>query len=318
MNWKKKLTTYTILTLLSTGIIHIINRFVYFIATIDNLLSKDEGEYYDWRFGSIYYTKHGEGSPILLIHDLNCCSSGYEWNKMVYNLSKTNTVYVLDLLGCGRSDKPNLTYTNFLYVQLITDFIKHVIEYKTDIIASGDAGSFALMACANDSSIIDKVMLVNPTSPVELAKIPTKRTKVVKYLINTPIIGTLLYNILVNKKAIDKNFRSDYYYFKNKVDNKDINAYFESAHKNNTHSKYLFASIKSRYTNANVMHCLQNIDNSIFIIVGTGNPENLLAANQYHNLLPSIEVIEMDETKLLPHMESPKDFLNQVCILFEI
>ena len=64
----------------------------------------------------------------LLIHDLTPSSSAYEWSKMIDELAESHTVYALDLLGCGRSDKPSITYANYLYVQLITDFAKQVIK----------------------------------------------------------------------------------------------------------------------------------------------------------------------------------------------
>ena len=70
----------------------------------------------------------------------------------------------LDLLGYGLSDKPNMTYTNYLYVQLILDFIKNVIGEKTDIVASGDSSSIAIMACHNDPESIRNVILLNPQS----------------------------------------------------------------------------------------------------------------------------------------------------------
>lgn len=318
MSWKKKLTTCTILTGTGLGIMHVVNRLVYYISTIDNLLFNKDEKYYDWRFGRIFYTKKGSGSPILLIHDLNVCSSACEWNKIENELAKTNTVYTLDLLGCGRSDKPNLTYTNFLYVQLVTDFINHIIGEKTDVIATGESGSFVLMACTNDNTIIDKVMLVNPGDLISLAKIPTKRTKMMRYVINTPVIGTFIYNILINKRTIEEDFRSSYFYDSNKIDERSIMRYFESSHKCNTHSKYLYASIRSRYTNANVMRCLKDLNNSIFIIVGNANPENALIANQYQNQLPSIEIVGINKTKHLPQLESPSDFTEQVKILFDI
>lgn len=318
MSWKKKLTTCTILTGTGLGIMHVVNRLVYYISTIDNLLFNKDEKYYDWRFGRIFYTKKGSGSPILLIHDLNVCSSACEWNKIENELAKTNTVYTLDLLGCGRSGKPNLTYTNFLYVQLITDFINHIIGEKTDVIATGESGSFVLMACTNDNTIIDKVMLVNPGDLISLAKIPTKRTKMMRYVINTPVIGTFIYNILINKRTIEEDFRSSYFYDSNKIDERSIMRYFESSHKCNTHSKYLYASIRSRYTNVNVMRCLKDLNNSIFIIVGNANPENALIANQYQNQLPSIEIVGINKTKHLPQLESPSDFTEQVKILFDI
>lgn len=318
VSWKKKLTTCALLGGSAAGIMHVVNRLVYYISTIDNLLYHKDEKYYDWRFGRIFYTKQGSGSPILLIHDLNVISSSCEWEKVVETLAQTNTVYTIDLLGCGRSDKPNLTYTNYLYVQLVTDFIKHIISSKTDVIATGESGTFVLMACANDNTIIDKVMLVNPQNLVTLAKIPTKRTKILRHFISTPIIGTFAYNMLVNKRTIEDNFRTQYYYDQNKIDERSIMTSFESSHKCNTRSKYLYASMKSRYTNANVLHCLKGLTNSIFIIVGNANPENALTANQYQNQLPSIEIIGIDKTKHLPQMEAPAEFIEQTHILFDI
>ena len=43
------------------------------------------------------------------------------------------------------------------------------------------------------------------------------------------------------------------------------------------------------------MHCLNSIDNSIYIIVGDANPEYELAANQYENQVPAIEIIDITE-----------------------
>ena len=57
---------------------HIVNRIFQYAATADNLLDKDTYEYYNWRFGKIAYKKKGSGSPILLVHDLNVCSSYYQ------------------------------------------------------------------------------------------------------------------------------------------------------------------------------------------------------------------------------------------------
>ncbi|MRN26334.1 alpha/beta hydrolase, partial [Romboutsia ilealis] len=189
---------------------------------------------------------------------------------------------------------------------------------KTDVIATGESGTFVLMACANDNTVIDKVMLVNPQNLVTLAKIPTKRTKLLRHFISTPIIGTFAYNMLINKRTIEDSFRTQYYYDQNKIEERSIMTCFESSHKSNTRSKYLYASMKSRFTNANVMHCLKGLTNSIFIIVGNANPENGLTANQYQNQLPSIEIVGIDKTKHLPQMESPKEFIDQIRILFDI
>ena len=157
---KKKLTFFTTLAGVSLGAMHIANRVLEYISTADKLINSDEYEYYNWRFGKIAYKKTGEGSPLLLVHNLNVCSSSYEWRNNIAELAKSHTVYTIDLLGCGCSDRPGLTYTNYLYVELITNFIKHIIGEKTDVIVSGESCPFVLMACANDETIINKVIKI--------------------------------------------------------------------------------------------------------------------------------------------------------------
>lgn len=316
MGWKKKVGFIAAFTGTMLGTMHIINRIFTYIATADDYLCQDTYEYYNWRFGKIAYKKKGSGSPLLLIHNFDVCSSSDEWKNIEDELAKTNTIYSIDLLGCGCSDHPFLTYTIFLYVQLITDFIKHIIGEKTDVIVSGDSSSFVLMANANDETIINRIIMINPQNLISLAKVPTKRTKLIKYLLFAPVIGTFIYNIKINKHTIMQKFITSFYYDQNEVSEKDILTCFEASHKEKSHSKYLYACQKSRYTNANILFCLGKITNSIFIIIGNGNPENALSASQYQNQIPSIEIVGINNTKQLPHVEKPDEFIEQVRILF--
>ena len=290
---------------------------MYYFATADNLLTNIKGHYYEWRFGNIYYEKQGKGTPILLIHDTAINSSSYEWNGIIKKLAERNTVYTIDLLGCGRSDKPNLTYTNYLYVQMISDFIKHIVGEKCDVIATGKSSSFTLMTCANGEDMIKQVVLINPENILDLSKIPTKKTKTLRFIINIPIIGTLLYNLLNMRRTLEKTFRTNYFYSENKIKSQDIKIYYESAYIKRFKSKYLFSSIIGRYTNVNILHGLSNINNSIFIITGNNNPDNQTIAEQYKEYIPSIEIISLENAKYLPHLESPEIFLEQISFIFD-
>lgn len=113
MKMKKQIRNFLLLTTLTSMSIYGINKFISISSTMKNLLKNNPGKFYDWKYGKIFYNKTGKGTPVLLIHDLNPASSTEEWNKIYMSLSKNYTVYTMDLLGCGRSDKPNLTYTNY-------------------------------------------------------------------------------------------------------------------------------------------------------------------------------------------------------------
>ena len=75
---------------------HIYNRVVDSNAERKNALKVDNGHYYKWKEGNIFYTKTGTGEPILLIHDTDSGASGEEWAKVAKKLAKNNTVYTID------------------------------------------------------------------------------------------------------------------------------------------------------------------------------------------------------------------------------
>lgn len=313
---KHKLLTISILITLSTIAIHIVNKIISASSQIKNLLRADNGFYYDWRFGQIYYTKQGSGAPLLLIHDLTPCSSAQEWTRIINTLSSHYTIYTLDLLGCGRSDKPKITYTNFLYVQLITDFVKNIIGQKTNVIASGLSGSFTIMACSNDKEVFNKIMLVNPEDLAVLNQAPTKKSKFAKYLLEFPIIGTLVYNMITAKPNVELLFTEQYLYNPFRTDHTLIDTYYEAAHTQNGSGKYLLSSIIGKYIYCNIAHGLKGIDNSIFIVCGKAKAGIEETIALYTALNRAVEYEVIPNAKQLPQLEAPEQLLEMVRIFF--
>ncbi len=307
---KHRLITLGILLTFATGIIYLINRLVFTSATLKDLLKSSANNYYNWRFGKVYYKKKGSGSPLLLIHDLTVYSSAYEWKNTIDKLAESHTVYAIDLLGCGRSEKPRITYTNYLYVQLISDFIKNVIHEKTDIIASGYSGSFSILACHNESSLFGKIFLVNPPELSLLNKIPGKRSKFYKFIIELPVFGTLIYNMITCQSNVQLLFTEKYLYNPFNVTAEMIDTYYEAAHKGFSNSKFLLSSLIGCYTNNSINHGLREIDQSIILISG-GEEENAMEAQKaYVNMNPSIETCIVERTKHLPHLENADKFIE--------
>ncbi len=308
--FKKIIFTSTIITL----ILFVINKIISNIAILNDLLRKGYGNYYEWRFGKIYYTKHGHGTPILLIHDLTVYSSSYEWKKTVKKLAETNMVYTIDLLGCGRSDKPVLTYTNFLYVQLLSDFIKNIIGEKTNIAATGLSGSFVLMLCNNEPSLINKIILINPESIAYINQPQTKRKKMLKLLLSVPVIGTTAYNIMINKKKLEHMFCNNLFYHKNNINQKDIDTCFEACQLSGPNGKYLLGSICGGYLSINITHALKSINNSIYIIGSSEISDNQSVIENYVSYNASIETTYIEKAGKLPHMESPDKITEYINI----
>lgn len=314
---KHKLKTFFVLSSLSLFTIFMINRIISSLYSLMNISPDSENNYYEWRFGKIRYTRKGSGTPLLLIHNLTPGSSQYEYSKIINQLSKKHEVFSLDLLGYGLSDKPNITYTNYLYVQLISDFIKTVIGKKTNIIASGDSSPIAIMSCHNDPELLNQIILINPQSIYQLNQIPSKQTKLLKLLIETPIIGTFIYNLINNKNSFTKDFKEKY--FNNPLVSMEdsIDHYSLTAHLNRNNSKYAYSSYIGKYMNVNIIHALKEINNNIFIIAGKEieDIETIVENYIYYNI--SIESSYITNTKQLPQLEKPDELLKQIDIFLQ-
>ena len=315
-NSKKKLITISILTTLSGVAIYAVNRFISASSVMKNLLQTEESQYYHWQFGKVFYTKKGTGKPLLLIHDLQCSSSSYEWKNLIETLSKEYTVFAIDLLGCGRSDKPRITYTNFLYVQLITGFIKNIIGCPTDVIASGLSGSFVITACNTVPECFKKIMLINPEDLSKLNKIPNKKSKFVKCMLEVPLIGTLLYHTVTNRSNIELLFTEKLLYNPFHENHQDIDAFYEGAHRGKGDGKYLLSSLVGNYVNLNITHALKNVNNSIYILGGSAEEGIRETLALYTALNPSIETELISKAKHLPQLETPVEVLERIRIFF--
>ena len=282
------------------------NRFIEETATKKNMLPTKNGSYFMWNQGNIFYTKTGTGAPILLLHDTNPESSSIEWTKIAKRLQKDHTVYTLDLLGCGLSDKPGISYTSYLYVQLITSFIKEVIKDKTDIVATHMTTPSVIMANHMDDSMINKIILINPASMDLLDQSPSLTSKTKQTLINLPLIGTFIYNLMMNPKCIDRKFRNIYYGKKHLISSKIEDAYYEAAHIDNSKGKYLYSSLIGRFMYTNIRHAVKKYQKPIYLICSKDMKNNIRNIETYRKYNSSIEVTYIYGCKLYPQLENPE------------
>lgn len=307
---KKNIKHFFLLTALAAGTVHLANRFVDLTAEMKNILKSQNGDYYDWKNGKIFYTKRGSGSPILLIHDLDPVSSSYEWCRIVKKLEKTHTVYTLDLLGCGRSEKPYLTYTNYLYVQLITDFIQNIIHETPDVIATNTSISFVVLAQNLNHHLMKRIVAINPPTMESFEQGPDKYSNVKKTLLEFPIIGTFIYNMRTHETCIQQKLQKTYFCKPQLVSSKMLDAYYEAAHKNGGHGKYLMASMECHYTNNTITHAIKNLNIPLYIIESRNLRDVANIGDSYARKNSLVETAYISNAGLIPQLEVPDKLLS--------
>lgn len=312
----KKLKHLLLFSAATIAGMHALNKVVNYTASLKNLTSSYNGNYYKWRYGTIFYTKHGKGSPLLLVHDLNPSSSSYEWTRLLKKLEKTYTVYIIDLLGCGHSDKPNMIYSNYLFVQLLNDFTKDIIKATPSVVATGVSGSFTIMCAKMHPELFSKIILINPEDLKTLTATPDKKGNLFKFILNSPVIGTFIYNLFMHETRINQTFETKYYYKKSLVSSKFEDIYFESAHVLNGNGRYLLSSILSHYTNINVTHALKGMKN-VCLIGSRDCKKEIQIIDDYLLYNKDIETAYLSNAAYLPQLETPDKLIELICMFLE-
>ena len=70
----------------------------------------------------LHYVDEGAGDPILFLHGNP--TSSYLWRNIIPYVSSKGRAIALDLIGMGRSDKPDLDYRFFDHVKYVEGFIE--------------------------------------------------------------------------------------------------------------------------------------------------------------------------------------------------
>jgi len=311
---KRYLKILTAMVISSSTLIGVslINKMMSMHAISKNLLEKEAAKEFVWRFGNIKYRKKGHGNPVLLVHSLDVAASSEEWFRIRDKLAESHTVYSIDLLGCGLSEKPFMTYTNHIFAQLICDFIKVIIGKRTTVISSGNSSAFVISACDNDSTLFEKIILVSPENPDKGQLIPGKRARTYKAILSMSVLGNLLYNIAVFRWNIRYNIRSDFYR-KDRFTKDILDKCYEAAHRGLS-PRSLYSSIVCFYTKKNIKFELSQINNSIVIFEGKHNKEASKVLREYMKINPAVETVIIDDSNKYPHIENDKGFLNALNI----
>jgi len=109
---------------------------------------------------SLHYRQDGLGKPLIFLHGL--LTSSHLWRNVTPGLTYGNTIYGLDLMGSGLSEKPqNQTYSIDTYVNQLSKFIEG-FHLEKPIIAGHDiGGSIAALYTIRNPGKVQKLVLLN-------------------------------------------------------------------------------------------------------------------------------------------------------------
>ena len=275
------------------------------VDELTNLIGGEEGGF-DWRGRRISFTRRGKGPPLLLIHGIHAAAWSYEWHDNVDHLALTNTVYTLDLLGFGRSDRPAIRYSARLYISLISDFVDQVIGDPCVLVATSLSGAYAVVLGARDPQRFPAVALVAPAGLVRLNRAASIAGEAGQLAVDAPIVGTAMFNALVSRRSI-RSFLQKAYADDSIVTDELVEIYYWTSHQRG--ARHAPAAFLSGHLNIDVRQALRRLTQPSLLIWGEeGNTPALEESRGLRTLKPDLETAILSPAGDIPHDERPDDF----------
>jgi pimeloyl-ACP methyl ester carboxylesterase len=275
------------------------------VDLLPNLIGGEEGGF-EWRDRRIAFTRRGEGPPVLFIHGIHAAAWSYEWRDNLDYLAKRNTVYTIDLLGFGRSERPPLRYSARLYISLISDFAAQVINAPCVLVASSLAGAYAIVLGARDPHRFPAVALIAPTGLVRLNRPATVSGDAGRFAIDSPIAGTAAFNALVSRRSL-RNYLRKAYADDTLVTDEMIEAYYANSHQRG--ARHAPAAFLSGHLNIDVRQALRRLTQPGLLVWGEqGSIAPVEEFRGFRSLKPDFEMSVLSPAGDLPQHERADDF----------
>ena len=164
-----------------------------------------------WRGHRVAFTRHGQGAPVLLVHGLYPGASSFEWRRTIPGLAARHTVYALDLLGFGRSDRPAARYSPGLYQALLADVVARVVGDACAVVASGLSAAQLIALAARAPGHIASLVLVAPTGVAHARELEATGSSTTRVLLATPLVGNAVYHRLTSPARMRGQLREMYF-----------------------------------------------------------------------------------------------------------
>lgn len=270
--------------------------------------------YYAWVYGQVAFYRLGQGSPVLLVHNPNAGGSAWEWRKIFPELANHYTVYAIDLLGYGLSEKPDILYSGGLFADLLHDFVQDVIGQRTHAIGSALSASYLVNVAVRRPESIERLVLVNPTGTTN--NWSTAAQSVADGVLDSPLLGTSIYNSIVSKRNIERELREHTYYDELMATPELVQFLYASSHQRGC--QHAAAAFVSGKLDLPMRMAFSDLTQPVLVIWGrdafytpVGDAADLLYRH------PQARLNIYDNCGMLPQDEKAGDFLRDVRDFFE-
>ncbi len=271
--------------------------------------------YVPWRsVHYAYYVRGGSGRPIVLLHSVNAVASAHEMRPLVQRLQReTNRpLFVLEWLGFGHSDRPEISYEPDLLEGQLEHFISRVIRPRrgVDVIAFSLGAGYAAEVARRRQDLVRTLVAIEPSGlgeePGEIGRVWSR------LLFTLPGIQEAFYDRLTRPEALYEFARDNLFSPEFGVPDEYVDYGSETARMEGA-ARPLDDFLNGRLFLEDGADTWQHVPQPLLIIHGTSTdrrPETYTALPELERR-PNTSVVPLP-TGAMPHWERPGEVMKRI------
>lgn len=153
-----------------------------------------ESRYVDVLGSKMHYVDEGEGDPILFLHGNP--TSSYLWRNIIPYVTSLGRAIAPDLIGMGKSDKPDIDYRFVDHVKYLDGFIETLgLKNITLVIHDWGSGLGFHYANTHRDNIKGIAFMEAMVKPLAWSEMPSVGLQVAFRMMRAPLIGWLMISV---------------------------------------------------------------------------------------------------------------------------
>jgi len=146
-------------------------------------------------------------TPILFLHGYGAMIEHWELN--IPEFAAGNHIYAMDLIGFGRSDKPNVRYSLELFATQIEAFLQLKQLDRVVIVGHSMGAASAVWYAHHRPEKVEALVLANPSGL--FGDTMDGMNSVFFGLVGSPLIGEVLFTAFANPMGVSQSLAPTYY-----------------------------------------------------------------------------------------------------------
>jgi len=260
-------------------------------------------------------TENTEKTPLLFLHGYGGMIE--HWDLNIPEFARAHKIYAMDLIGFGKSQKPNVRYCLELFASQIETFLLLKKLDSVIIVGHSMGAASAVYFAHHQPEKVKALVLVNPSGL--FGDTMDGMSNLFFGLVASPLIGEMLLAAFANPVAVGQSLMPTYFK-QSKVDEKLINQFTMPLQDRGAQFSYLSPSKRPLDFRLDHLPKPCNYKGQAFLVWGAEDialpPHKIIP--EFQQLLPQAGAYIIPKASHCIHHDAHEEFNNRLSLILDL